>query len=226
MAQSFSDQKIIESWCKNVDPWTAAVRQGQIPSRKLVTNQAIVDAIASQAPRSVLDIGCGEGWLVRELTARGMIATGIDGVPGLIEQAQQWGQGEFKVVTYEAIGQGHFTTAVDVAVCNFSLIGKDAVDGVIGAVGDLLTPNGVVIVQTLHPVVACGELPYQDGWRSGAWIGLGDDFCDPAPWYFRTLASWLQLFVRSGLRLIDLREPIHPQTQRPASVIFIAEVVH
>ena len=54
--------------------------------------------------------------------------------------------------------------------------------------------------------------------------GFSSDFVDPAPWYFRTLESWIQLFMTSGLRLVELREPIHPQTQKPASVIFIAEV--
>ena len=40
-----SDAKIIDSWHKNAAPWTAAVRDNQIESRRLVTNQAIVDAI-------------------------------------------------------------------------------------------------------------------------------------------------------------------------------------
>ena len=40
-----SDAKIIDSWNKNVMPWTTAVRTGQIESRQLSTNQAIVDAV-------------------------------------------------------------------------------------------------------------------------------------------------------------------------------------
>ena len=63
----FSDAKIIESWEKNARLWTDAVRKGQIESRRKVTNQAIVDAILCRSPRSVLDIGCGEGWRGREL---------------------------------------------------------------------------------------------------------------------------------------------------------------
>ena len=221
-----SDEKIIESWDKNVAPWTAAVRDGQIPSREQITNQAIINAITVRSPGSVLDIGCGEGWLVRALTTRGIDAMGIDGVPGLIEQAQQWGQGNFKVVTYDAIAQGNFKASVDVAVCNFSLIGQKTVEGVVGRANQLLNPNGALIIQTLHPVITCGTLPYQDGWRPGSWAGFSDDFCDPAPWYFRTLTSWVQLFNQTGLQLIDLQEPIHPETQRPASVIFTVGVVH
>ena len=47
---------------------------------------------------------------------------------------------------------------------------------------------------------------------------------DPAPWSFRTPASWLELFRKHGLRPLQLREPLHPRTHRPAAVIFIADV--
>ena len=81
-------------------------------------------------------------------------------------------------------------------------------------------------MQTLHPTLACGDLPYRDGWRLGSWSGFNDDFIDPAPWYFRTLSSWIELFIESGFKLLEMREPIHPLTQKPASVIFIAEMAN
>ena len=62
----FSDEKIIDSWEKNASQWSAAVREGHIESRKLITDKAIVEAVLSYSPESVLDIGCGEGWLIRE----------------------------------------------------------------------------------------------------------------------------------------------------------------
>jgi len=77
-------------------------------------------------------------------------------------------------------------------------------------------------VQTLHPVIACGDLPYKDGWRAGSWAGFSDDFTDPAPWYFRTLETWVALIASSGLKLTQIREPIHPKTDKPASILFIA----
>ncbi|MDP9203635.1 MAG: methyltransferase domain-containing protein [Gemmatimonadota bacterium] len=218
-----SDEKIVQSWYKNAHPWTVAVRENQIESRKLVTNRAIVDAVLSRSPRTALDIGCGEGWLVRVLAEHGVAAIGVDVVPVLIEQAKRAGGGSFHVASYEEIAEGGFDANVDVAVANFSLIGKESVEGVVRRAPELLNTSGALIIQTLHPVVATGDLPYEDGWREGSWSGFSDDFSDPAPWYFRTMESWHKLLAESGLRSIETREPMHPETGKPASVIFIAE---
>ncbi|HVC29407.1 MAG TPA: class I SAM-dependent methyltransferase [Gammaproteobacteria bacterium] len=221
--ETFSDAKIIDSWLKNASPWTAAVREGQIESRQLVTNRAIIDAILGRSPQSVLDIGCGEGWLARELSTHSIHVDGVDAVGQMINQAKSLGGGNFHVISYEEITAGKLETCADVVVCNFALLGKESVEGLFGAVPTLMQACGTFIVQTLHPVTACGALPYRDGWREGSWCGFSDDFTDPAPWYFRTLESWITLFVRNGFGLLEMREPCHPKTQKPASVIFIAE---
>lgn len=216
-----SDEKIIDSWSKNTDPWTNAVRGGEIESRKLVTDQAIVNAVRSRSPRTGIDIGCGEGWLVRALDGIDMI--GVDVVPGLVDKANHAGGGDFRVMSYEQISAGALKASADVAICNFSLIGKESVEGLLRAAPSLLCSGGALIVQTLHPHLACGDAPYQDGWREGSWSGFSSDFTDAPPWYFRTLESWVRMFNESGLRLVEMREPIHPATGKPVSVIFIGE---
>lgn len=221
-----SDARIVDSWYKNASPWTDAVRGNQIETRRLVTNSAIIDAVLSRTPRTVLDIGCGEGWLVRSLADHGVRATGLDVVPSLIEQARHAGGGEFRVMSYEQIAAGEIDITVDVVVANFSLIGKESVEGVVRRAPELLTEKGALIIQTLHPVVAGAGLPYEDGWRDGSWTGFGDAFSDPAPWYFRTLESWKTLLRDAQFKSIEVREPMHPGTRQPASVIFIAENCH
>ena len=200
-----------------------AVRERQIESRRLVTDQAMVDAILSCSPRAVLDVGCGEGWLVRALARLNIAAVGIDVVPELIEAATHAGDGDFRVMSYGEIAAGALDLSVDLLACNFSLLGKESVKGLFLAARSLLGSGEPLIVQTLHPMVACGDLPYRDGWRDGLWTGISGNFSDPAPWYFRTLESWNGLFKASGFRLREIREPLHPETQKPVSVIFIGE---
>jgi len=218
----FSDARIVESWRANAEPWTSAVRGNQIESRALVTNSAIIDAVLSRSPGSALDIGCGEGWLVRALAAYGIRAVGVDVVPSLIERARQAGGGEFMVASYEDLAAGEILKKADVAVANFSLIGRESVENLLRSVSDLLNPAGAFILQTLHPVTACGDQPYEDGWRPGSWAGFSEAFSDPAPWYFRTVESWTRLLIESRLAVVETREPLHPKTGLPASLILIA----
>ncbi len=212
-----SDAAIIDAWSRNTDPWTAAVRAGEIASRVLVTNAAIVEAVRARSPRTGVDLGCGEGWLVRALPEVEMI--GVDAIAGLVEQARLAGGGAFRQLSYEQIAAGELQLAADVAVCNFSLIGDEATRGLLRAAPSYLRPGGQLIVQTVHPLMACGDAPYVDGWREGSWAGFSSAFADAAPWYFRTVASWLALFVEHGLEVVEMREPLHPHSGKPASLI-------
>ncbi|WP_373078346.1 class I SAM-dependent methyltransferase [Zhongshania sp.] len=209
---------ILSSWHKNVDAWTKAVRQAEIASRVAVTDAAIVNAVVAQGPKTVLDIGCGEGWLVRALSNLGVAAEGVDGIAGLIDRAIERG-GKFSVLSYEDFAQGAWRKPVDCVVANFSLLGHRVVADVLAVIPTVLNVNGCCIIQTLHP--AFSGAPYCDGWREGNWDGFSADFSEPAPWYFRTLNSWLALFTASGFTLHELIEPLNPQTSLPTSAIFV-----
>lgn len=218
------EQQIIRSWHANAKPWTRAVQSGSIASRKLVTDQAIVDVVSSVRPNRVFDVGCGEGWLARALGGAGMQVFGIDAVPELIAAAMSLGQGEFRVQSFADVARGRLSCApFDAAVCNFSLLGRDSVESLVAGLKRYLVRSGYLIIQTLHPVAACGEQPYRDGWRAGNWRNFGAEFSDPAPWYFRTLESWFSLLLRSGFEMVECREPTAPDATAPASIIFVCK---
>ena len=221
---SANDARVVESWHQNAEPWTTAVREQQIESRNLATNAAVIDTILDRAPRTVLDIGCGEGWLARALHARGIDVLGVDVVPELVERAASAGGGTFRIASYEEIARGALDVRVDLAVANFSLIGEGSVDALVASLPRLLVSRGSVVIQTLHPVVSNGDARYEDGWREGSWSGFSDAFTNPAPWYFRRIETWVRLLIRSGLQLVDIREPMNPISGKPASIILVAEV--
>jgi hypothetical protein len=79
----------------------------------------------------------------------------------------------------------------------------------------LLNAGGTAIVQTLHPVIACGDAPYVDGWRAASWAGFGAEFHNPAPWYFRTMEGWQALFAQAGFQSVEVHAPIHPDHGKP-----------
>lgn len=219
-----NDKLVLDSWNQNAFFWITAIENEEIESRKIVTNKAIIDAIISYSPDSILDVGCGEGWLTRELTIRGIEVWGIDGVSPFIEKAQTMDCGKFLLASYEDIVNTNKIDipSVDAVVCNFSLLGKETVDNLVRSIPRLLKNNRLLFIQTLHPAIDSGELPYIDGWRQEFWNGFNSEFKQPAPWFFRKLETWIALLKSCGFDILECREPIHPLTQKPASIIFVA----
>jgi len=86
----------------------------------------------------------------------------------------------------------------------------------------LLAPGGRLVVQTVHPWGACGDEPYRDGWRLETFEGFGAQvFPEAMPWHFRTLASWHAALAEAGFTVETLREPCHPDTGRPLSLLMV-----
>lgn len=216
MTVSSESERLRRSWIANASAWSAAVRERRIESRRVVTDAAIVAAILEQNPRSVLDVGCGEGWLARSLSSHGIAVTGIDSSVPLIEAAQALGGGDFRAVSYEELiaSPALAGTDFDVVVANFSIL-DDRAEELFRALS-----SKCLIVQTIHPRFA-GEGAYADGWRTETFDAMPGEWPESMPWYFRTIESWHRLFTAAGYRVAEIREPMYPDRAVPASMIFI-----
>jgi 2-polyprenyl-3-methyl-5-hydroxy-6-metoxy-1,4-benzoquinol methylase len=213
---------LLESWHHNSHAWIEAIRSGSIESRLQVTDQAILLAVLGRQPERVLDLGCGEGWLLRSLTDRGVEAVGVDGDATLVEAAQTAGSASVYVASYAELVDANVEVGRDYnLICaNFSLLHQDIIP-LLAAMIALLAPGGALVIQTLHPwAVAAGD--YQDGWREETFSGFQGQW-RPMPWYMRTLSSWINALDMAGLRLASLQEPQHPQSPMPQSLLLVAE---
>ena len=120
------DRALAASWDRNAANWTRVVREGLIPSRRAGTDAAVLDAITERAPRRLLDIGCGEGWLIRAVTARtGCTAVGIDGAEALIAAARAADPvNDYRMLDYGDLGAAEIGADFDVVVFNYSLFAE------------------------------------------------------------------------------------------------------
>lgn len=218
------ESHILHSWALNARNWIQTIDNNEIESRKVATNRAIVEAIQRHQPRKVLDLGCGEGWLTRELISRGIETVGVDGTPALIEDARKKGPGAFQLRTYEEIiaGEPLEGEPFDAVAINFGLFGKESTEKLLKALKGSLAPGGLILIQTLHPfgLLEQGKA-YVSHWETDSWAGLKGDYQEPHQWYYRSIGDWVALFNRLGLGLRELREPLNPGTGKPVSLVFV-----
>jgi 2-polyprenyl-3-methyl-5-hydroxy-6-metoxy-1,4-benzoquinol methylase len=178
-------------WEKNAHPWNHAIQSHLVESRK-ITNPAIVEEILKQNVSSVLDMGCGEGWIASQILPLGIKYYGLDFSQKLIGFAKgSHADGVFEHVGYQEVVQGKWENpiAFDLAVFNFSLFDED-VSPLLAKVASFIQPHGSILIQTLHPRAALD--PYEDGWRTEDFKTFPVPFEGTMRWYGRTFESWEQ----------------------------------
>lgn len=212
---------VLHSWNQNAHRWNALIEGDMLESRRLVTNQAMMEVLCALPGRHILDVGCGEGWLVRSLYQSGRECRGIDGSAALIQLAQSKGQGAYQCLSYgemikgAPIEGGPFETIV----LNFALFSKENTEELLRTLRHHLLPTGNMVIQSLHPEAMPQK--QESHWEADVWQGLPGDFTHTYAWYQRSMEEWKAVFERCRLSIEEVHEPLHPHTQRPASVIFV-----
>lgn len=220
--------KTLRSWESNAANWIRAVRGGGIASRKAATDEAILQAILRRRPRRLLDVGCGEGWLVRRIGGlTGCAAVGIDGSAALIEAARDADpSGRYWRLTYDQLvaGERPMGDRFDVIAVNFALF-DEAAAALLASLRPLMTPDGALIIQTLHPAAIDGGTEERDGWRCEDFAAFQGEGWTPMPWFYRTLESWHVVVGEAGLELLDLAEPTAAAGEPPLSLLMTCGLV-
>jgi SAM-dependent methyltransferase len=211
----------LEAWDEAADAWAAAVRGGTDP-RRAQTDRAIVDLVRQVPTGPVLDLGCGEGWLARELSGRRHEVTALDGSARMVALAEAaGGKIEYAHTTFAEAGENprRLLGAYGTVIFNFSLL--DArITPILAAAGAVLFPYGRVLIQAAHPAAVLGDATgYRDGWRMMEEVAPGVKLVRPIPWYFRTFTTWVLELRRAGLLLVETYEPVDPDTGRPVSLL-------
>ena len=164
--------------------------------------------------QTVLDAGCGEGYLSRILAARGARVTGVDLSPRLIELAGQ------KLAVSEIVYRvgdlcaphPELTGQFDAVASYFVLNDVEVHRGFASTLADALKPGGLAVLGFNNP--------YDYVTRKGlgsAYFATGTEYPRglavagvPVKFYHRTLPGYLDAFLDAGLRLTKIVDVDHP----------------
>jgi SAM-dependent methyltransferase len=175
---------------------------------------ALWSALGDVRGRTILELGCGSGWLAAQLTEKGAKVVGIDGSAELIRRAQarsptgQWILHDLRNGLPKLEQR-----AIDVVVSHMTLMDFDPLDPMLGDLGALLSPRPRIIITMPHP----GFFNYKSAEEDGATFRKVRNYLRSEAWkiesygghthYHRPLSYYVNLFARYGFCLIRFEEP-------------------
>src|SRR5665213_1059129 len=153
---SYADQ-----WWDGSQKWLRAL-QNLVPLRL-----AYFDQVAAWPGRTVLDLGCGGGFMSEALAARGADVVGVDPSRGAVAIATRHAASRGLAVRY-LVGSGEaiplVSGSVDCVVCVDVLEHVRSLDHVLAEVHRVLRPGGLFLFDTINRtwmarfvIVFCGE---------------------------------------------------------------------
>lgn len=123
------------------------------PYNALYDRPATLDLIGDVNGKRVLDAGCGPGFYVAELAARGADVLGCDASPQMVElaRARVGDQADLRVHSLEEPFEWVEDLSIDVAVnvLVYHYISDRA--GFLAEIHRILRPGGVLVISTHHP---------------------------------------------------------------------------
>jgi 2-polyprenyl-3-methyl-5-hydroxy-6-metoxy-1,4-benzoquinol methylase len=142
------------SYDDNAEFWVRIIRENRDRYRTALTNPAVISAVGPADGLSVLDAGCGEGYMSRLLAENGAKVTGIDSSAELIKAARSHEQSATLPVSYDvgsvdALPYG--PEEFDVVVGNHVMNDLEDASGAIREFSRVLRHNGRLIILMLHP---------------------------------------------------------------------------
>ena len=111
--------------------------------------------------RLTLDVGCGEGRLLRDLAQRGHRVVGLDAAPTMARSARE-ASPELSVVQGDAAALPFADGAADLVVAFMSLQDVDDMDHGVGEIGRVLGAGGALCLATVHPLNSAGTFTDSD----------------------------------------------------------------
>jgi SAM-dependent methyltransferase len=219
-------------WEDNAEFWIRIIRERRDRYRTELTDQAVLAAVGPCDGLDVLDAGCGEGYMTRELANRGAHqATGVDRSPALIAAAladsaelpaARFREADVATLPFDG-------ASFDLVVVNHLFNDLPDIAGPVRELARVLRPGGRLVTLMLHPCFYGHRAERQEIRRT---LPVADYFAPRAieqhfevdgitspgltTSWVRPLEAYTKAITDSGLYISSLTEP-HPSDAQLAA---------
>ena len=245
-----NDPDAIALWNANAEDWHVQVGHEGDLNRRLNSDPVLWSFLGDVSGLTVLDAGCGTGYLSRKLAERGARVVAVDAAERMIEIARRETPAALDIsyrVASCADLDGVADGSIDRIVSNYVLMDIPDLDGAVDAFHRVLRPGGIAVAVFSHPCFPLSEMneigssggfavrwtaPYFEARRveDPPW----NHFAHPFIWNHRPLRQYWRAFRNAGFAVDDFEEPspggplaedieperLHRSRMRPGSVAF------
>lgn len=216
-------------WDSNASFWVRIIREHRDKYRNELTDPAMLKAIGASTGMTMLDAGCGEGYLSRILARRGATVTGVDSSGKLIEAARTQSHTDGLPISFDVASVDELPYAdntFDLVVCNHLVNDLYDPSKAIGEFARILHDDGRVVILMLHPcfynkhaersqatngLIASSYFETRSIDQAFEVDGLTSPVANTA--WFRPLEFYTEALCKSGFAITSLTEP-HPSAEQ------------
>jgi SAM-dependent methyltransferase len=207
-------------WNRVADDWRIQVGDDGDANRRLNSDPVLWAFAGDVSGRTVLDAGCGPGYLSKKLHDRGARVIGVDFAERMIAIARGlYPELDFRVddcAELRTIADAH----CDLVIANYVLMDTPDLHGTMAAFHRVLKPGGVAVLVFSHPCFPQAratvsedgeEICYRWNFRyfesrtclDPPWAHFTSEFI----WFHRPLSDYWKAFTAAGFVVVDFEEP-------------------
>ena len=227
--KSWGQKEITEEWIK--------LAQTNILKIHFITPFTF-QQLGDVAGKAILDIGCGEGGYSRELTKKGAMVTAVDCAEHAIKYCISKAEEEQLKIAYHIRNSCDLydiaDNTFDVVLSSMMLMDCEDFEGTVREITRVLKPGGKLFASVCHPCFTAAPSGGGIG-RQGEGLDrqvVVSNYFEPkewdAPikpgsgltvvWHHRTFEDYVKTFIKCGLTIVDLHEPVPTEEQAAMGV--------
>lgn len=210
-----------EFWDRAASDWKLQVGGEGDANRRLNSDPVLWRFAGDVRGLTVLDAGCGTGYLSNKLAEAGARVIGVDFSEQMIALARKdYPARELRVDSCAALATVP-DSSIDLVVSNYVLMDTPYLDETVVAFRRVLRPGGAAVLVFSHPCFPGGRADSPEGDSSVTrytwpfpyfhatkcvdppWAHFKTEFI----WFHRPLSDYWKAFTRAGLQVVDFDEP-------------------